>query len=167
MVCRKIIISVEMSEKKEEKGGFVVHVYSAGNQIIQTQTNNYYGTVYQGRKELVSDDVVRGCWLSPEVIARCFRSVGLYVWGKSSLATIYRVCCDIYDYDCPVSQFERDLRSQGIDCPDGTITAAMYNNSFLRDKVADWQSLGVKDRVLRLAEEFQKAVESERSKTEL
>ena len=47
-----------MSEKKEEKGGFVVHVYSAGNQIIQTQTNNYYGTVYQGRKELVSDDEV-------------------------------------------------------------------------------------------------------------
>ena len=33
---------------EKEQGGFVVHIYSPGNQIIQTQTNNYYGTVYQG-----------------------------------------------------------------------------------------------------------------------
>ncbi len=32
---------------EKEQGGFVVNVYSPGNQIIQTQNNNYYGTVYQ------------------------------------------------------------------------------------------------------------------------
>ena len=37
-----------MNNDSENKGGFVVHVYSPGNQIIQTQNNNYYGTVYQG-----------------------------------------------------------------------------------------------------------------------
>ena len=34
----------------QQQGGFVVHVYSPGNQIIQTQTNNYYGPVYNGAK---------------------------------------------------------------------------------------------------------------------
>ena len=37
-------------ESDDRQGGFVVHVYSPGNQIIQTQTNNYYGTVYQQTK---------------------------------------------------------------------------------------------------------------------
>lgn len=35
----------------QPSGGFVVHVYSPGNQIIQTQNNNYYGPVYQGKCE--------------------------------------------------------------------------------------------------------------------
>ena len=39
---------MEKEDNGQEKGGFVVHVYSPGNQIIQTQNNNYYGTVYQG-----------------------------------------------------------------------------------------------------------------------
>ncbi len=30
-------------------GGFIVNVNSPGNQIIQTQNNNYYGPVYQGK----------------------------------------------------------------------------------------------------------------------
>ena len=37
--------------ESEKLNGFVVHIYSPGNQIIQTQTNNYYGTVYQGKSE--------------------------------------------------------------------------------------------------------------------
>ena len=35
-----------MENDQQPMGGFVVHVYSTGNQIIQTQNNNYYeGTV--------------------------------------------------------------------------------------------------------------------------
>ena len=37
--------------ENENLNGFVVHIYSPGNQIIQTQTNNYYGTVYQAKSE--------------------------------------------------------------------------------------------------------------------
>ena len=37
-----------MEQGNNQNGGFVVHVYTSGNQIIQTQNNNYYGTVYQG-----------------------------------------------------------------------------------------------------------------------
>ena len=48
----QIIIMENMNNAMEQgnnvNGGFVVHVYTSGNQIIQTQNNNYYGTVYQG-----------------------------------------------------------------------------------------------------------------------
>ena len=39
------------NNNNQQSGGFVVHVYSPGNQIIQTQNNNYYGPVYQGKGE--------------------------------------------------------------------------------------------------------------------
>ncbi len=35
-------------KNEEQAGSFVVNVYTPGNQIIQTQNNNYYGPVYQG-----------------------------------------------------------------------------------------------------------------------
>ena len=37
-------------ENDNGQGGFVVNIYSSGNQIIKEQTNNYYGTVYQQAK---------------------------------------------------------------------------------------------------------------------
>ena len=40
-----------LSMENDNLNGFVVHIYSPGNQIIQTQTNIYYGTVYQGKSE--------------------------------------------------------------------------------------------------------------------
>lgn len=37
-----------MNKEKNENSGFVVNVYSSGNQLIHSQVNNYYGTVCQG-----------------------------------------------------------------------------------------------------------------------
>lgn len=39
------------NNSNEEKGGFIIHNYSPGNQFIQTQNNYYYGNVYQGKAE--------------------------------------------------------------------------------------------------------------------
>ena len=44
-----------MDKDNQQSGGFVVHVYSPGNQIIQTQNNNYYGPVYQGKSETANN----------------------------------------------------------------------------------------------------------------
>ena len=53
--------------ESEKLNGFVVHIYSPGNQIIQTQNNNYYGTVYQTKNENgqngFSDEQVAKKWL--------------------------------------------------------------------------------------------------------
>ena len=52
-----------MENEKNENGGFVVNVYSPGNQLINSQVNNYYGTVYQGgakpASEGISDEQVK------------------------------------------------------------------------------------------------------------
>ena len=42
---------MENNNANQSNGGFVVHVYSPGNQIIQTQNNNYYGPVYNGKSD--------------------------------------------------------------------------------------------------------------------
>lgn len=51
-------------------GGFVVHVYSTGNQIIQTQNNNYYGTVFQGCRGQMEDNSY-----SDEQVARALTAI--------------------------------------------------------------------------------------------
>ena len=38
---------MNMNKEKNENSGFVVNVYSSGNQLIHSQVNNYYGTVCQ------------------------------------------------------------------------------------------------------------------------
>ena len=45
----QIVINMEQENKQNVR--FVVQVYSPGNQIIQTQNNNYYAPVYLGRSE--------------------------------------------------------------------------------------------------------------------
>lgn len=51
-MINKIILQtiINMNQENKQNVGFVVQVYSPGNQIIQTQ-NNYYGTVHQGKSE--------------------------------------------------------------------------------------------------------------------
>jgi hypothetical protein len=72
--------------ENENLNGFVVHIYSPGNQIIQTQTNNYYGTVYQGKSESAqngfSDEQVckalQACVGKDQVINAKWKCAGAY-----------------------------------------------------------------------------------------
>ena len=52
-MINQIIVQMKINMEQENKQnvGLVVQVYSPGNQIIQTQNNNYYGPVYQGKSE--------------------------------------------------------------------------------------------------------------------
>lgn len=49
-----------MNKENNENGGFVVNVYSSGNQLIHSQVNNYYGTVYQGGTKPASEGFTDG-----------------------------------------------------------------------------------------------------------
>lgn len=44
-------MNINMEQENRQSVGFVVQVYSPGNQIIQTQNNNYYGPVYQCKSD--------------------------------------------------------------------------------------------------------------------
>lgn len=82
-----------------------------------------------------------------------------YFWGHSSLATIFCVCRDMYNMSVSVSDFERLLAGMNIECPQGTIANALRNNPYMRYPVRRWVEKGAKERVLRLADEFQQAVD--------
>ena len=74
-------------------------------------------------------------------------------WGDSSMAVIFGVCRDSFKYVDNMSQFERDFG-----CSEGLISNTMRNNPYMRLAVDKWEQQGAKQRVLRLADEYKKAV---------
>lgn len=77
-----------------------------------------------------------------------------YFWGDSSMAVIFCVCRDCYDYVDNMSQFERDFI-----CQPGLLSNTFRNNPYMRLPVSRWEQQGAKERVLRLVEAYKKAVD--------
>ena len=74
-------------------------------------------------------------------------------WGDSLMAVIFGVCRDCFKYVDNMSQFERDFG-----CSEGLISNTMRNNPYMRLAVDKWEQQGAKQRVLRLVDEYKKAV---------
>lgn len=87
------------------------------------------------------------------LVARVDR-VRHYFWSDSSMAVIFCVCRDCYDYANNMSQFERDFH-----CQEGLLSNTFRNNPYMRLHVDKWEQNGVKARVLRLVEAYKNAVE--------
>ena len=88
----------------------------------------------------------------------CAKKVRAYFWGESSMAVIFCVCRDLYGYANNMSQFEREFH-----LTEGLLSNTFRNNPFMQLPVGKWREQGAKDRVLRLAEAYRKAVEEEGS----
>ena len=121
--------------ENENLNGFVVHIYSPGNQIIQTQTNNYYGTVYQGKSEGgqngFSDEQVikalQACVGKDQVIDTKQKWAGAY-WclrWKCNYPVDPKDFCDKIDrlhlglpesYDCSYNNIRRFCKLSFMDC---------------------------------------------------
>ena len=75
-----------MDQDKKDQGGIVLNVYSPGNQFINSQTNNYYGTVYQGgacqKEEGFTDEQIKiallACVGEGKVINNKWKWAGAY-----------------------------------------------------------------------------------------
>ena len=94
-----------------------------------------------------------------QMLVECVAQVREFFWRDSSMAVIFCVCRDCYDYANNMSQFERDFH-----CQEGLLSNTLRNNPYMRLPVSKWEQNGVKDRVLRLVEAYKSAVE-ERLKT--
>ena len=121
--------------ENENLNGFVVHIYSPGNQIIQTQTNNYYGTVYQGKSEGgqngFSDEQVikalQACVGKDQMINSKWKWAGAY-WclrWKCNYPVDPKDFCDKIDrlhlglpenYDCSYNNIRRFCKLSFMDC---------------------------------------------------
>ena len=89
-----------------------------------------------------------------QMLVECVAQVREFFWRDSSMAVIFCVCRDCYDYANNMSQFERDFH-----CQEGLLSNTLRNNPYMRLPVSKWEQIGVKDRVLRLVEAYKNAVE--------
>ena len=109
-----------------------------------TQINNYYAG--NGRSEGIEVDT--------PVLVACVDNVLDYFWKPSAMAVIFCVCRDRYRYADNMSQFERDFQ-----CPEGLLSNTFRNNPYMRLHIDKWKENGAKDRVLRLVEAYENAVQ--------
>lgn len=110
--------------------------------------NHYEGREAKRVKEVTLDHVVTAlnsgrCVLGPQ----------------ASITVIYAVCRDVYKWEMGQTEFERSMTLHGIACKPGTIANTMRHNPYMRDDVSKWAVLGAKQDILKLRDEFQKAVE--------
>lgn len=129
-----------------------------GQHIDRTDTSNVWmGT--EGSVEVKKTNMLNNKEeLTAEQLRDGIAACQELFWGKSCLAIIYCVCRDSCGYGGSVSQFERELGTLGLDCPPGTITNALRNNPFMKLPVGKWKQQGVKERVMRVVECFQDAI---------
>ena len=109
-----------------------------------TQINNYYGNHDQGQ----------GFEVALPVLVASVERVREYFWKPSAMAVIFCVCRDRYRYVDNMSQFERDFN-----CQEGLLSNTFRNNPYMRLHVDKWKENGAKDRVLRLVEAYEQAVQ--------
>ena len=88
------------------------------------------------------------------VLVACVDNVREYLWKESAMAVIFCVCRDRYCYADNMSQFERDFQ-----CQDGLLSNTFRNNPYMRLHVDKWKENGAKERVLRLVEAYENAVQ--------
>ena len=109
-----------------------------------TQINNYYGC--QGAEQ--------GLEVALPLLVASVESVRAYFWKDSAMAVIFCVCRDRYGYADNMSQCERDFQ-----CSEGLLSNTFRNNPYMRLHVDKWKENGAKERVLRLMEAYENAVQ--------
>ena len=124
------------------KGGMSV------GQLIVENTGSITYNDHRGRQEA---DQQRQVELSTMV--GCVDRVRQYFWSDSSMAVVFCVCRDYFNYADNMSQFERDFN-----CAEGLLSNTFRNNVYMRLPIDKWEQNGAKERVMKLVEAYQNAV---------
>ena len=136
-----------MENKNDD--GFVINVNSCGNFIAKEMTitdntfnysNGHQDTLQQRQVEL-------------STMVGCVDRVRQYFWSDSSMAVVFCVCRDYFNYADNMSQFERDFN-----CAEGLLSNTFRNNAYMRLPIDKWEQNGAKERVMKLVEAYQNAV---------
>ena len=88
------------------------------------------------------------------VLVACVERVREYFWGDSAMAVVFCTSRDCYGYANNMAQFERDFH-----CQEGLLSNTFRNNPYMRLHIDKWKENGAKERVLRLAEAYENAVQ--------
>lgn len=158
-----------MDQDKKDHGGIVLNIYSPGNQIINSQTNNYYGTVYQGgasqKEEGFTDDQIKmalmACVGEGKVINNKWKWAGAYWylrWVCNYPVDVKEFCeridslnLEIEDkYKCAYDNIRRHCTLSFMDCSPKKMDEVKYSRSDTDVFVA------CREVALKLAEELGK-----------
>ena len=137
----------------------VVNHFAAGSNC-QVFNGNITGCVFAMSGSTVTQQAAAPAVVQndeqPDVLTlvACVESVREYFWSGSALTVIFCVCRDRYCYADNMSQFERDFQ-----CQEGLLSSTFRNNPYMRLPVDKWKENGAKDRVLRLANAYENAVQ--------
>ena len=147
--------------EKDGKKNIVNHFEAGSN--CQVFNGNITGCVFAMPGSMVNQNslgTVPSESKLPEVtvLVACVDNVREYLWKESAMAVIFCVCRDRYCYADNMSQFERDFQ-----CQDGLLSNTFRNNPYMRLHVDKWKENGAKERVLRLVEAYEKAVQKQLS----
>ncbi len=100
--------------------------------------------------------------VSPKSVAQAIKQCSEYMWGYSAYAVPFCVCRDKYGWQDNATNFERVLRENEIDIPEGTVNNTIKHNEFMRMNVDKWNSNCTKARVLKLLEAFTNTLENKK-----
>ena len=128
----------------------------ADDHPYQQMINSNGGTIniYTGKREVPIKKTI-----TTEQIVDAIHQCQSYMWGNSSLATIFCICREYYGLVDNMSQFEREMQRFDIECPTGTIDGTIRKNPYMRYPIEKWAEKGAKERVMKLVEAFRKIVE--------
>ncbi len=140
-------------------------IYVQGSYIDVHDNENVYLSVDKAEVNMGNKKKKEHSSLSKETLEKTVLKVQRYFWGASSYAVIFCVCRDKYGYADNMSMFERELMNMeslnesDYPCKQETITSTMKNNTYMKKPIDNWEANGAKERVLKLRDEFIKAME--------
>lgn len=102
---------------------------------------------------------------SPEKIAKAMMKVQDLFWGNSSYAIPFCVFRDCYHYHGNRTQYEREVALLPFtvmpqwNCTPGVVSSTINDNKYMELPIDKWKDNRAPERVLKLVEGFQKALD--------
>ena len=124
-------------------------------------TVNHTATQQVNAGQMPSEEERR---LDAKALAKVLAGCKAFIWGHSAYAVVFCVCRDLNLLENNASRFERMLAEGGTEIPEGTINNAMSRNPWMKHPADKWEKYDVKERVLKLRDEFKRQLEKEKEK---
>ena len=103
--------------------------------------------------------------VNAEQLFTALKQCKAFIWAHAAYSIPFCVCRDVYHLENNASNFERMLAEGGIVIPAGTINTAMSRSPWMKFHVDKWEEKGVRERVLKLRDEFRQQMEAEKTET--
>ena len=156
---------MEENNKNEQKGKKIIQNYFYGG-VDNVVNGDYHVHGDINNHKTGEAEPKSRITMTTDLLRQTVPNIQDMFWGNSSHAVVFCCCRDFYNYPNNMSQYERDMADPNnalrlnYQCTEGTLAVAFANNPFLKLHVDKWKEHGVKNRVLKLVDEFRGRIEA-------